>query len=77
MQFILALAIGVVAGSGLWLLMRPRTFQVICGLCLMAYAVNMFIFGVGRPEIGSPPVMPKGGFVDASAYADPVLALRG
>ena len=72
MQLILALAIGVVAGSGIWLLLRPRTFQVICGLCLLAYAVNLFIFGVGRPVVGSAPVMPKGGFVDAASYPDPV-----
>lgn len=72
MQLILAIAIGIVAGSGIWLLLRPRTFQVICGLCLLAYAVNMFIFGTGRPVVGSPPVMPKGGLIDASSYTDPV-----
>ncbi|MDO5642013.1 MAG: Na+/H+ antiporter subunit C [Paracoccus sp. (in: a-proteobacteria)] len=72
MTLILALAIGTVTGSGIWLLLRPRTFQVICGLCLLAYGVNLFIFGMGRPRVGAPPVMPKGGFVDPSAYADPV-----
>jgi multicomponent K+:H+ antiporter subunit C len=28
-ESILALAIGVLTGSGVWLLLRPRTFQVI------------------------------------------------
>jgi len=72
MILILALAIGVVTSSGIWLLLRPRTFQVICGLCLLAYGVNMFIFGMGRPIVGKPPVMPKGGLVDTAVYADPV-----
>ncbi|MRX50356.1 Na+/H+ antiporter subunit C [Paracoccus sp. S-4012] len=72
MTLILALAIGVLIGSGLWLLLRPRTFQVICGLQLLSYGVNLFIFGVGRPVVGAPPVMQKAGFVDPSAYADPV-----
>lgn len=72
MSLILALAIGVITGSGVWLLLRPRSFQVICGLSLLAYGVNLFIFGVGRPRIGAPPVMPKTGIVDPSAYADPV-----
>ncbi len=28
METVLAIAIGVLAGSGVWLLLRPRTFQV-------------------------------------------------
>ncbi|MDO5705222.1 MAG: Na+/H+ antiporter subunit C [Paracoccus sp. (in: a-proteobacteria)] len=72
MELILALAIGVLCGSGIWLLLRPRTFQVIIGLCLLAYGVNLFIFGMGRLRVGAPPVMPKGGFIDPTAYADPV-----
>ena len=72
MQLILACAIGVLTGSGIWLLLRPRTFQVTCGLSLLAYGVNLFIFGVGRPIVGAPPVLPQGGFDDTLAYADPV-----
>ena len=34
----------MLAGSGVWLLLRPRTFQVIIGLSLLSYAVNLFIF---------------------------------
>ena len=72
MELIVALAIGVLTGSGIWLLLRPRSYQVIIGLCLLAYGVNLFIFGMGRPRVGAPPVMPKGGFVDPTAYADPL-----
>ncbi|MGP1630014.1 MAG: Na+/H+ antiporter subunit C, partial [Giesbergeria sp.] len=32
MELTLALAIGVLTGAGVWLLLRPRTFQVIMGL---------------------------------------------
>src|SRR5690606_32133454 len=39
MEGIVALAIGVLTGSGVWLLLRPRTFQVILGLSLISYAV--------------------------------------
>ena len=39
MEIILAIAIGVLGGSGVWLLLRPRTFQVIMGLSLISYAV--------------------------------------
>jgi multicomponent K+:H+ antiporter subunit C len=72
MEIVLSIAIGVLAASGIWLLMRPRTFQVIVGLCLLSYAVNLFIFSMGRLTVGAPPIMPKGGFVDPTAYADPL-----
>lgn len=72
MEIVLSAAIGILAMSGTWLLLRPRTFQVIVGLCLLSYAVNLFIFSMGRLTIGAPPVMPKGGFVNPAAYADPV-----
>ena len=48
MEVILALAIGVLTGSAVWLLLRPRTFQFIMGLSLLGYAVNLFIFSMGR-----------------------------
>ena len=48
MEIVYALAIGVLAGSGVWLLLRPRTFQVLMGLTLLSYATNLFIFGMGR-----------------------------
>ncbi len=72
MEIVLSGAIGILAGSGVWLILRPRTFQVIIGLCLLSYAVNMFIFSMGRLTVGAPPIMPKGGFVNPTAYADPV-----
>lgn len=72
MEAVLSLAIGILSGSGIWLLLRPRSFQVIIGLCLLSYAVNLFIFAMGRLTLGVPPIMPKGGFVDPTQYADPV-----
>jgi multicomponent K+:H+ antiporter subunit C len=72
MEMVLSAAIGVLAASGIWLLLRPRSFQVIVGLCLLSYAVNLFIFAIGRLTIGAPAIMPRGGFVDPAAYADPV-----
>ena len=72
MELIFALAIGVLAGSGVWLLLRPRTFQVIMGLTLMSFAVNLFIFGMGRLRLGAPPVLESGLPIDASQYVDPL-----
>ncbi len=72
MEIILSTAIGILAASGIWLLLRPRTFQVIVGLCLLSYAVNLFIFSMGRLTLSAAPIMPKGGFIDSTAYADPL-----
>ena len=72
MELTLSLGIGVLVASGVWLTLRPRTFQVIIGLALLSYGVNLFIFAMGRLVTGAAPIMPKGGFVDPDAYADPV-----
>ena len=72
MELILSLGIGVLVASGVWLTLRPRTFQVIVGLALLSYGVNLFSFAMGRLVTGAAPIMPKGGFVNPEAYADPV-----
>lgn len=71
MELIVALAIGVLTASGVWLLLRPRTFQVIMGLALLSYGVNLFIFSMGRLVSDRPPLVDEHP-VDPSAYADPV-----
>jgi multicomponent K+:H+ antiporter subunit C len=72
MEMILALGIGVLGGSGIWLLLRPRTYQVIIGLSLLAYAVNLFIFGMGRLRSGAPPILEPGGTGDLATHTDPL-----
>jgi multicomponent K+:H+ antiporter subunit C len=72
MEAILSVAIGVLVACGVWLIMRPRTFQVIVGLSLLSYGVNLFIFSMGRLHIGAAPIAPKGGFVNPDLYADPL-----
>jgi multicomponent K+:H+ antiporter subunit C len=43
MEAMLALVIGVLGGAGVWLVLRPRTIQLIIGLSLLAYSVNLLI----------------------------------
>ena len=71
-ELVIAAAIGVLAGSGVWLLLRPRTVQVAIGLSLLSYAVNLFIFAMGRLRSGAAPVVAAGTAADPSLYADPV-----
>lgn len=72
MEIVYALTIGVLAGSGVWLLLRPRTFQVLMGFTLLSYATNIFIFGMGRLAMHRPPIVDPRGVIDPSQYADPV-----
>jgi multicomponent K+:H+ antiporter subunit C len=72
MELVLALAIGGLVGSGVWLLLRPRTYQLVIGLSLISYGVNLFIFSMGRLRTGAPPLLGSATVTDASAFADPI-----
>lgn len=72
MEVVIALAIGVLAGSGVWLVLRPRTFQVVMGLALLAYAVSLFIFSMGSLSVGAAPIVRPGVPADLLNYTDPL-----
>ena len=72
MELVMAIGMGAVAASGVWLVLRPRTFQVIIGLSMLTYAVNMFLLSMGRLAIGAPPVLESTANIDPARYADPV-----
>lgn len=72
MELVISLAIGIVFGSGIWLILRPRSFQVLSGLMLMSYAVNLFIFVMGRLWVDAPPLTPAGTTPNPALLADPL-----
>lgn len=72
MEAVLALVIGVLAGAAVWLVLRPRTFQVVMGLTLLSYAVNLFIFSVGSLFLDKPPIVRPGVPADLEHYTDPI-----
>ena len=72
MELVVSLAIGVMAGAGVWLVLRPRTFQVLIGLALLSYAVNLFIFSVGSLSVDAEPIVRAGVPADLSHYTDPL-----
>ncbi len=71
-ELVLAAAIGVLAGAGTWLLLRPRTFQVVMGLSLLSYAVNLCIFAVAGVRRNAAPIVPPGPAPDPATLADPL-----
>ena len=72
MEVILALAIGVLGGSGVWLVLRPRSFQVLIGLALLSYAVNLFIFAMGSLLLDREPIARPGLVANLANYTDPL-----
>jgi multicomponent K+:H+ antiporter subunit C len=72
MEVTLAFGIGVLAAAGVWLILRPRTFQVIIGLSLLSYAVNLFIIAMGRLQTDVAPVLSIKAASNPSQFADPL-----
>ncbi len=68
MEWLIAIVIGVMTASGIYLVLRARTFPVVLGLTLLSYAVNVFLFVMGRLQIG------QAAIIDPSApgYTDPL-----
>ncbi|MBU0809506.1 MAG: Na+/H+ antiporter subunit C [Gammaproteobacteria bacterium] len=67
MEAIFAATLGILTASGVYLLLRARTFPVVLGLTLISYAVNLFLFAMGRLQTGVVTVIGAG-----ADYADPL-----
>lgn len=67
MELLFASAVGVMTASGIYLMLRLRTFPVILGLSMLTYAVNTFLFASGRLVLNAPPVLSE-----PAPYTDPL-----
>ncbi len=72
MNLLLALSLGTLAGCGVWLLLRARSFDAVLGLTLISYAVNLFIFLMGRWKVGAPPIVQPGVAATLANTTDPL-----
>ncbi len=57
MEALVASAVGVMFASGVYLMLRARTFPVVVGLALFTYAINFLIFLTGRLVVGTAPIV--------------------
>ncbi|ADP98346.1 multisubunit potassium/proton antiporter, PhaC subunit [Marinobacter sp. DSM 26671] len=67
MELVFALVIGALTASGVYLILRARTFPVVVGLTMLSYGVNLFLFSSGRLATGQQPVLGT-----AASYSDPL-----
>ena len=72
MELMLAGFVGVLVGTGAYLILRARTFDLVLGLTLLSYAVNLLIFLMGRLNVGRPPMLDVARAPTLASYADPL-----
>ena len=72
MELALASAIGVLTASGIYLVLRSRSFDVIFGITLLSYAANLLIFSAGRLRPGMPPILREGVPHTLEHHVDPL-----
>ena len=68
MEALISAIIGLLTAAGIWLILRPRTFDVIVGLSFLSYAVKVFLFASGRLAPGLSPIIDPA----ATGYTDPL-----
>jgi multicomponent Na+:H+ antiporter subunit C len=68
MTLLFALAVGVIFGSGAYLLLKPDLFRITLGIVLIANAANLALVTSGR-ERGASPISATAG----EAVSDPVV----
>lgn len=72
MEILVASAIGAMTASGMYLIMRMRTFAVVLGMTMLTYAINAFLFVTGRLVIGKPPLLQSHSNINIADYTDPL-----
>lgn len=69
MSLLFALVIGVLFGSGVYLLLKPDLFRVVAGLVLVSNAANLTLMASGMTR-GEAPIQPVAA---GQAVADPLV----
>ncbi|MCC7498706.1 MAG: Na+/H+ antiporter subunit C [Bryobacterales bacterium] len=72
MELILAIASGVLFGTGFYLMLRRRLAQLIIGLGLLSNGANLLIFTAGGLTRARAPVIAEDASQLARPFADPV-----
>jgi len=72
MEIVLAVVIGVLYASGIYMMLRRSLVKLIIGLGLLSNGANLLIFTVGRLTRGRPPLVPDGATSPVPPFADPL-----
>ncbi len=72
MEILLALMVGILYGTGIYMMLRRSMVKLILGIILLGNGANLLIFLLGRITKGAPPIIGDDAKVFVEAFADPV-----
>ncbi|MDB5261371.1 MAG: NADH-ubiquinone oxidoreductase chain [Adhaeribacter sp.] len=72
MEIVLAIIVGLLYASGIYLMLRRSLVKLVIGLVLLGNGVNLLIFLLGGLVRGKPPIIPATESILGEIYADPV-----
>lgn len=76
MNLLLAIAVGAMFASGLYMMLRRSAMKLIVGLVLIGHGANLLIFSAGRHIRGGAPLTDVGAKTPEPPFTDPLpLAL--
>lgn len=72
MELVLAIMIGILYASGIYMMLRRSLVKLIVGVILLGNGANLLIFLLGRIAKGNPPIIPLNSEVFVEAFSDPL-----
>ena len=72
MNTLIAVLVGVLFGSGIFLLLCRTPVKLIIGLVFLSNAINLLIFDAAGLTRGKPPIIGPGAEMMNGLYADPL-----
>jgi multicomponent Na+:H+ antiporter subunit C len=72
MNILAAIIVGVMFGSGIFLLLCRTPVKLLIGLVLLSNATNLLIFVAAGLTRGAPPLIPDDALKISGTYADPL-----
>lgn len=72
MEPLMALGIGVLYATAIFLMLRRSIVKLVIGLMLLSNAANLLIFTTAGMTRGAPPLIPEGMMAPVGRVADPL-----
>ncbi len=72
METLMALVVGALFASGVYLMMRRSIVKLAIGLVLLSQSANLLFFTAAGLTRGSPPLVPEGETAPPVPFADPL-----
>ncbi|MFO7908465.1 Na+/H+ antiporter subunit C [Vreelandella aquamarina] len=72
MEPLMAVAIGILYATAIFMMLRRSIVKLVIGLMLLSNAANLLIFTTAGMTRGAPPLIPEGMSAPAGNVADPL-----